>query len=203
MNKSLFDFFLALTLLVFLFPILLFIAILIRFKLGSPIFFIQKRCGHKGRTFNLIKFRTMLEIKDDTGLDLPDIERMTSFGNFLRSTSLDELPEIFNVLKLEMSFIGPRPLLVRYMPLYSKDQMRRHNVRPGITGWAQINGRNKTTWDERFKLDLWYVDNKSFWLDLKILLITLKKVILREDIYFDNSSSMPFFKGNNSNQDEK
>jgi lipopolysaccharide/colanic/teichoic acid biosynthesis glycosyltransferase len=145
----------------------------------------------------------MLEIKDDTGLDLPDIERMTSFGNFLRSTSLDELPEIFNVLKLEMSFIGPRPLLVRYMPLYSKDQMRRHNVRPGITGWAQINGRNKTTWDERFKLDLWYVDNKSFWLDLKILLITLKKVILREDIYFDNSSSMPFFKGNNSNQDEK
>lgn len=203
MNKSLFDFFLALTLLVFLFPILLFIAILIRFKLGSPIFFIQKRCGLKGRTFNLIKFRTMLEIKDDTGLDLPDIERMTSFGNFLRSTSLDELPEIFNVLKLEMSFIGPRPLLVRYMPLYSKDQMRRHNVRPGITGWAQINGRNKTTWDERFKLDLWYVDNKSFWLDLKILLITLKKVILREDIYFDNSSSMPFFKGNNSNQDEK
>lgn len=201
--KSLFDFLFALILVLILSPVLILISILVLIKLGNPIFFIQKRAGYKGKAFYLIKFRTMSEINDANGKSLSDEERITSFGNFLRSTSLDELPELLNVLKMEMSFVGPRPLLIEYIPLYSKEQMKRHNVKPGITGWAQVNGRNKITWDERFKLDLWYVENRYFWLDMKILFITLKKVISREGIYFNNSSPMPFFKGNSRNQNEK
>jgi sugar transferase EpsL len=194
---------LSLILLLFFFPILVLLYILIRAKLGSPVFFIQKRAGLKGKTFNLIKFRTMLDVKDSEGLPLPDKDRMTSFGNFLRSTSLDELPEIFNVLKMDMSFVGPRPLLVEYIPLYSKEQMCRHNTKPGITGWAQVNGRNAISWGDKFKFDIWYVNNRSFWLDVKILLITLKKVISREGVYYSKSSTMPIFTGNDTNKNEK
>jgi lipopolysaccharide/colanic/teichoic acid biosynthesis glycosyltransferase len=201
--KSVFDFMLSLILLLFFFPILVLLYIFIRAKLGSPVFFIQKRVGLKGKTFNLIKFRTMLDVKDSEGLPLSDKDRATSFGNFLRSTSLDELPEIFNVLKMDMSFVGPRPLLVEYIPLYSKEQMCRHDTKPGITGWAQVNGRNTISWEDKFKLDVWYVNNRSFWLDVKILLITLKKVISREGVDYSKSSTMPIFTGNNINKNEK
>jgi lipopolysaccharide/colanic/teichoic acid biosynthesis glycosyltransferase len=196
--KRLFDFIVALSAFVMLLPIIIIVGILIRTKLGSPILFTQDRPGLNGKVFKMMKFRTMLDGKDKHGNLLPDDERMTPFGAFLRSTSLDELPGLFNVLKGDMSLVGPRPLLVQYLPLYSNEQARRHNVRPGITGWAQVNGRNAISWDEKFKLDVWYVDNQSFWLDIKILLLTVKKVFVREGISADGHVTIEPFKGSNN-----
>ena len=198
--KSVFDFMLSLILLLFFFPILVLLYIFIRAKLGSPVFFIQKRVGLKGKTFNLIKFRTMLDVKDSEGLPLSDKDRATSFGNFLRSTSLDELPEIFNVLKMDMSFVGPRPILHEYYTnnLYDNHQKQRFNVRTGITGWAQVNGRNKLSWEEKFDLDIWYVKNKSFYLDIKIILKTIIKILDNTDVNSSNNDTMKKFKGSNN-----
>ena len=196
--KRLFDFLVALCAILTLLPVIVIVAVLIRFKLGSPILFTQDRPGLNGQIFKMMKFRTMLDGKDKHGNLLPDDERMTPFGAFLRSTSLDELPGLFNVLKGDMSLVGPRPLLVQYLPLYSNEQARRHNVRPGITGWAQVNGRNTISWDEKFKLDVWYVDNQSFWLDIKILLLTVKKVFVREGISADGHVTIEPFKGSNN-----
>jgi lipopolysaccharide/colanic/teichoic acid biosynthesis glycosyltransferase len=196
--KRLFDFIVALSAFVMLLPIIIIVGILIRTKLGSPILFTQDRPGLNGKVFKMMKFRTMLDGKDKHGNLLPDDERMTPFSAFLRSTSLDELPGLFNVLKGDMSLVGPRPLLVQYLPLYSNEQARRHNVRPGITGWAQVNGRNAISWDEKFKLDVWYVDNQSFWLDIKILLLTVKKVFVREGISADGHVTIEPFKGSNN-----
>ena len=177
-------------------PILIIIAILIRVKLGSPIFFTQDRVGKDGKIFKIVKFRTMLEAYDKFGEPLSDKERVTSFGNFLRSTSLDELPELINVLKGDMSLVGPRPLLVEYIDLYSKEQFRRHEVRPGMTGWAQVNGRNNLNWDEKFKMDVEYVDNVNLLLDIKILFLTIFKVLKRDGISKDGHLTMDKFKGN-------
>lgn len=177
-------------------PILIIIAILIRIKLGSPIFFTQDRVGKDGKVFKIIKFRTMLEARDKFGEPLSDKKRVTSFGNFLRSTSLDELPELINVLKGDMSLVGPRPLLVEYIDLYSKEQFRRHEVRPGMTGWAQVNGRNNLNWDEKFKMDAEYVDNQNLLLDIKILFLTIFKVLKRDGISKDGHVTMDKFKGN-------
>lgn len=177
-------------------PILIIIAILIRIKLGSPIFFTQDRVGKDGKVFKIVKFRTMLEAYDKFGELLSDKERVTSFGNFLRSTSLDELPELINVLKGDMSLVGPRPLLVEYIGLYSKEQFRRHEVRPGMTGWAQVNGRNNLNWDEKFKMDVEYVDNVNLLLDIKILFLTIFKVLKRDGISKDGHVTMDKFKGN-------
>lgn len=193
--KRLFDFVVALCVLLTLLPVIIVVAVLIRFKLGSPILFTQDRPGLNSKVFKMMKFRTMLDGKDKQGDLLPDNERMTQFGSFLRSTSLDELPGLFNVLKGDMSLVGPRPLLVQYLPLYSAEQARRHNVRPGITGWAQVNGRNAISWDQKFKFDVWYVDNQSFWLDFKILLLTIKKVFVREGISADGHVTMEPFRG--------
>lgn len=184
--------------LVSLAPVFVMIAILVARRLGTPIFFKQVRPGLDGKPFVLIKFRTMIDRRDAEGNLLPDKERMTKTGHFLRSASLDELPELINVLRGDMSLVGPRPLLMEYLPLYSHEQARRHEVRPGLTGWAQVNGRNAVSWDEKFKLDVWYVDNQSFWLDLKILLITAKKVLRREGISADGEATMPKFKGKKS-----
>lgn len=177
-------------------PILIIIAILIRIKLGSPIFFTQDRVGKDGKVFKIVKFRTMLEAYDKFGEPLSDKERVTSFGNFLRSTSLDELPELINVLKGDMSLVGPRPLLVEYIDLYSKEQFRRHEVRPGMTGLAQVNGRNNLNWDEKFKMDVEYVDNVNLLLDIKILFLTIFKVLKRDGISKDGHVTMDKFKGN-------
>ncbi|MBZ6006067.1 sugar transferase [Paraclostridium bifermentans] len=177
-------------------PILIIIAILIRIKLGSPIFFTQDRVGKDGKVFKIVKFRTMLEAYYKFGEPLSDKERVTSFGNFLRSTSLDELPELINVLKGDMSLVGPRPLLVEYIVLYSKEQFRRHEVRPGMTGWAQVNGRNNLNWDEKFKMDVEYVDNVNLLLDIKILFLTIFKVLKRDGISKDGHVTMDKFKGN-------
>lgn len=183
--------------LIILSPVLIITAILIKVKLGSPIFFTQDRVGKDGEIFKMIKFRTMLDAVDKWGEPLPDEERLTSFGKLLRSTSIDELPELINVLKGDMSLVGPRPLLVKYIPLYSKEQFRRHEVRPGITGWAQVNGRNSISWSAKFELDVWYVDNKSLLLDIKILLKTVLKVINRADINQNEHETMEAFNGNN------
>lgn len=196
--KRLFDFLVALFALLILLPVIVVVALLIRLKLGSPILFTQDRPGLNGKIFKMMKFRTMLDGKDKQGNLLPDDERMTKFGAFLRSTSLDELPGLFNVLKGDMSLVGPRPLLVQYLPLYSAEQARRHNVRPGITGWAQVNGRNAISWDQKFKLDVWYVDNQNFLLDIKILLLTVKKVFVREGINADGHVTIEPFKGSNN-----
>lgn len=196
--KRLFDFIVALSAFVMLLPIIVIVAILIRTKLGSPILFTQNRPGLHGKVFKMMKFRSMLDAKDKHGNLLPDNERMTKFGAFLRSTSLDELPGLFNVLKGDMSLVGPRPLLVQYLPLYNSEQAKRHNVRPGITGWAQVNGRNAIGWDEKFKLDVWYVENQSFLLDMKILLLTVKKVFIREGISADGHVTIEPFKGSNN-----
>jgi len=193
--KRFFDFLVALFTLLILLPVIMVVAVLIRLKLGSPILFTQDRPGLNGNVFKMMKFRTMLDAKDKQGNLLPDDERMTPFGAFLRSTSLDELPGLFNVLKGDMSLVGPRPLLVQYLPLYSNEQARRHNVRPGITGWAQVNGRNAISWEQKFKLDVWYVDNQSFLLDIKILLLTVKKVFVREGISADGHVTIEPFKG--------
>jgi len=194
--KRFLDLLAAVIALTILFPVLFFLGLLIAIKMGHPVIFKQTRPGLFGKSFNMIKFRTMEDAFDSTGYPLPDEERLTSFGKFLRSTSLDELPGLWCVLKGDMSLVGPRPLLVEYLPLYSDEQARRHNVRPGITGWAQVNGRNAISWDEKFELDLWYVDNQSFWLDIKILSLTVKKVFVREGISADGEVTMSKFKGN-------
>lgn len=181
-------------LLVFLLPLLV-LVLLIRYNLGSPFFFRQTRPGLHGRPFEMVKFRTMTDERDADGNLLPDAERLTKFGKFLRSTSLDELPELWNVLKGDMSLVGPRPLLMEYLPLYTKEQARRHEVRPGITGWAQVNGRNALSWEEKFALDVWYVENQSFWLDIKILWLTVKKVLVREGISATGEATMSKFTG--------
>ena len=196
--KRLFDFLVALCAILTLLPVIIVVAVLIRFKLGSPILFTQDRPGLNGKVFKMMKFRSMLDGKDKQGNLLPDDQRMTKFGLFLRSTSLDELPGLFNVLKGDMSLVGPRPLLVQYLPLYSSEQARRHNVRPGITGWAQVNGRNEISWEQKFKLDVWYVDNQSFLLDSRILLRTVKKVFGREGISADGHVTIEPFKGSNN-----
>lgn len=177
-------------------PVFAVVAYQVRRKLGSPVLFRQVRPGKDGKPFEMIKFRTMRDAIDTAGNLLPDAERMTSFGSFLRSSSLDELPELWNVLKGDMSLVGPRPLLMEYLPLYSQEQYRRHEVRPGVTGWAQINGRNTLSWGDKFKLDIWYVDNHSMWLDLKILFLTVRKVIVKDGISADQHATMPVFKGN-------
>lgn len=177
-------------------PILLVVALLIRINLGSPVFFTQTRLGKDGKEFKMIKFRTMKDSLDKFGQLLPDEQRLTKFGKILRSTSLDELPELINVLKGDMTLVGPRPLLVEYKELYSERQFRRHEVSPGITGWAQINGRNAISWNERFELDVWYVDNISFLLDMKILVMTILKVIKRDGINEQGQASMSKFTGN-------
>ena len=194
--KRIFDLIVSLCTLLTLLPVLLIVAILVKVKLGSPILFIQVRPGLHGDLFDMMKFRTMLDLMDKRGNPLPDAQRMTSFGSFLRSASLDELPGLFNVLKGDMSLVGPRPLLVQYLPLYSDEQNRRHNVRPGITGWAQVNGRNTISWEQKFLFDAWYVDNQSFWLDMKILLLTVKKVFIREGVAAEGHVTTPFFEGN-------
>jgi len=194
--KRLFDFLISFVALLFLMPIFLLIALLVRVKIGSPIFFIQLRPGLHGNAFSVIKFRTMNNSFSATGELLSDAERLTRFGRFLRTTSLDELPELWNVIKGDMSLVGPRPLLMEYLSLYSSEQFRRHNLRPGITGWAQVNGRNAISWQERFKYDVWYVENQSFWLDMKIIWMTIKKVLACEGISADGEATMPKFTGN-------
>lgn len=181
--------------LLFFAPLIAVVAWLIRRQLGSPVLFRQTRPGLHGNPFQLIKFRTMRNAIGPDGRPLPDSERMTPLGSFLRSASLDELPELWNVLQGDMSLVGPRPLLMEYLPLYSPEQARRHEVRPGITGWAQVNGRNALSWEEKFRLDVWYVDNQSFFLDFKILLLTVKKIIVREGISANGDATMPKFIG--------
>ncbi len=194
--KRLFDVCVALGLLVALALPLLLLAWAVRRNLGSPVLFRQLRPGLQGRPFMMVKFRTMTDARDAGGALLPDAQRLTKFGRFLRASSLDELPELWNVLRGEMSLVGPRPLLMEYLPLYSPEQARRHEVRPGITGWAQINGRNAVSWDQRFLLDVWYVDHRSLWLDLKILWLTGRKVLVREGISAQGDATMPRFTGN-------
>ena len=193
--KRLIDVLTSTLLLILLSLLLLALALLVRVKLGRPVFFSQERPGLHGKLFKLYKFRSMREAFDETGKSLPDEERLTPFGRFLRSSSLDELPELFNVLKGEMSLVGPRPLLVAYLARYTPEQARRHEVRPGITGWAQVNGRNALTWEEKFKLDVWYVDHQSLWLDIKILFLTLWKALKREGISAPGSATAPEFMG--------
>lgn len=193
--KRIFDIFIASVLLFLLLIPLLVLAAMIRMRLGSPILFAQVRPGLSGAPFTLLKFRTMTDAVDASGNLLRDEDRLTPFGQLLRRTSLDELPELWNVLKGDMSLVGPRPLLMEYLPLYSQEQNRRHEVRPGITGWAQVNGRNLLNWDERFKFDVWYVDQHSFLLDIKILLLTIQKVIKREGISANGEATMSKFKG--------
>lgn len=195
MAKRLFDFFGAAIGVVVFSPLLLFLFFLIRRKLGTPVFFTQTRPGLRGSPFRMIKFRTMTDARDKTGNLLPDVERLTPFGRFLRSASLDELPELFNILKGDMSLVGPRPLLMEYLPLYNVRQAKRHDVRPGLTGWAQINGRNALSWEEKFELDVWYVENWSFWLDLKIVFLTIRKVLIREGISAVGEATMSKFTG--------
>ena len=168
---------------------------MVRRKLGSPVFFTQMRPGLQGKPFLMVKFRTMTDARGPDGALLPDADRLTPFGRFLRASSLDELPELWNVLKGDMSLVGPRPLLMEYLPLYSPEQARRHEVRPGVTGWAQINGRNALSWEDKFRLDVWYVDNHSFWLDLKILALTVKKVFVREGISAAGEATAARFTG--------
>nr|WP_295597932.1 sugar transferase [uncultured Terrisporobacter sp.] len=194
--KRLIDIICSLIGLILFFPILLVVALLVRINLGSPVFFTQTRLGKDGKEFKMIKFRTMKDSLDKFGQLLPDEQRLTKFGKILRSTSLDELPELINVLKGDMTLVGPRPLLVEYKELYSERQFRRHEVYPGITGWAQINGRNAISWNERFELDVWYVDNISFLLDMKILVMTILKVIKRDGINEQGQASMSKFTGN-------
>lgn len=195
--KRLFDVVLSFSALVLFFPIYISLILLILITMGKPVFFKQIRPGLLGNPFTIIKFRTMTSAYSNDGSVLTDAERMTNFGRFLRSTSLDELPELWNVLKGDMSLVGPRPLLMEYLPLYSVEQKRRHLVRPGLTGWAQVNGRNAISWNDKFKLDIWYLDNKSFWLDIKILFLTVKRVWQRQGISADKNETMPKFTGNN------
>ena len=195
MFKSIFDKTLALFLIILFSPIYIVVSLLIFFKMGSPILFRQKRPGYKEKIFGIYKFRTMTNEKDANGNLLPDDKRLVGIGKFIRSTSLDELPQLFNVLKGEMSFVGTRPLLIEYLHLYNQKQKRRHDVKPGITGWAQVNGRNAISWEQKFDYDVWYVDNQSFWLDIKILWLTFLKVVKRSDISSSTSSTMEKFTG--------
>ena len=196
--KRLFDLVGAAGLLIALGLPMLFLALLIGWRLGRPVLFRQMRPGRYGRPFTMVKFRTMTDERDSAGILLPDAQRLTPFGRFLRSSSLDELPELWNVLRGDMSLVGPRPLLMEYLPLYTPEQARRHEVRPGITGWAQVNGRNALSWEERFKLDVWYVDHRSLWLDLHILWLTLRKVLARDGISAHGDATMPKFTGSKS-----
>ena len=195
--KRMFDILISSVLLFFLWPILVIIYILVKINLGGPVFFLQERIGKDNKTFKIIKFRTMKDAKDKDGNDLPDFERVTKLGSFLRTASLDELPELINVIKGEMSLVGPRPLLTQYLSVYNEEQIRRHEVLPGVTGWAQINGRNSLTWNEKFNLDIWYVDNRSFLLDLKILFLTAYKVLKRDGINQGEGVTMEYFNGSN------
>lgn len=193
--KRLIDLLISCTAFFLLLPVIVVVGFLIKVKLGSPVIFKQMRPGLNEKPFYLYKFRTMTEQRDSSGNLLPDHIRLTSFGEFLRKFSLDELPQLLNVIKGDLSLVGPRPLLMEYLPLYTKEQAKRHHVRPGITGWAQVNGRNAITWEEKFKLDVWYVENQSLLLDVKILLLTLKKVIKTEGIKHEKHATMPIFKG--------
>lgn len=201
--KRLFDILLSVLLLVVLSPVMLAVALLVRLLIGSPVFFRQERPGLHGRPFTLTKFRTMTDAKGADGRTLSDAERLTPFGKFLRASSLDELPELWNVAVGDMSLVGPRPLLMQYLPLYSAEQSRRHDVRPGITGWAQINGRNALTWPEKFAMDVWYVDNRSMWLDLKILFLTVRQVLVRDGISAEGEATMPPFLGDEPSKPAK
>lgn len=195
MMKRLFDFTISFIMIICLSSILLLTWFLVYLKLGSPAIFKQPRPGLNGKVFHVYKFRTMTDERDEKGELLPDAVRLTSFGKLLRKLSLDELPQLWNVLKGDMSFVGPRPLLVEYLPLYNERQARRHDVRPGITGWAQVNGRNAISWEQKFEYDVWYVENHSFWLDIKILLLTVKKVFVSEGISQDGQATMTKFEG--------
>ena len=193
--KCLSDFLVALSALLLLFPLLVVVALMVRWRLGYPVFFRQQRPGYRGKPFWLLKFRTMSNARDSSGALLPDAQRLTPFGRWLRASSIDELPELINILRGEMSFIGPRPLLMQYLPLYSTQQARRHDVKPGFSGWAQINGRNAISWEEKFRLDVWYVDHQCFWLDFRIFLLTVFKVIRREGISAAGEATMHPFTG--------
>lgn len=194
--KRFFDVICSLLGLLLLWPVLVLVYVLVRWKLGGPAFFTQQRPGLAGQPFMMVKFRTMLDASDAQGNPLPDNQRLTRFGKVLRATSLDELPELWNVLKGDMSLVGPRPLLMEYLPLYSPEQARRHEVRPGITGWAQVNGRNALSWKDKFALDVWYVDNQSLCLDLRILWLTVRKVLVREGISAEGEATVSRFTGN-------
>lgn len=196
MIKSFFDRTLALLLILLFLPVYLILSLLILINMGQPVLFRQLRPGYKEKIFGIYKFRTMTNERDERGELLSDEKRVIGLGKFIRSTSLDELPQLFNVLKGEMSFVGPRPLLIEYLPLYNNEQKRRHNVLPGITGWAQVNGRNAISWEQKFKYDVWYVDHQSFLLDMQILWMTFLKVLHRSDINSKNSATMEKFKGN-------
>ncbi|HMG46772.1 MAG TPA: sugar transferase [Allosphingosinicella sp.] len=193
--KRTFDVLVSAGMLMLLTPLILFVALLTRLFIGSPALFRQQRPGLRGRPFDIVKFRTMTDARDAEGALLPDADRLPAFGRFLRSTSLDELPELWNVLKGDMSLVGPRPLLMSYLPLYSKEEMRRHDVRPGLTGWAQVKGRNDLSWPRKFELDLWYVDHRTFTLDVRILLMTVWKVVRREGISQEGEATMAPFSG--------
>lgn len=195
MLKKIVDFVLSLTVCLLLLPAFALLALLIYVVIGRPVIFKQLRPGQYGNPFYIYKFRTMTEERNIQGELLSDKERMTALGKLLRSTSLDEFPSLFNVLKGEMSLVGPRPLLMEYLPLYNIEQSKRHDVKPGITGWAQVNGRNAISWEEKFNLDVWYVENQSFWLDLKIILMTIKKVFQRSGISAEKNATMPKFTG--------
>ena len=196
MHKRYFDIIGSFFGMVILLPVYLVLSSVVKLKHGSPILFKQTRPGKEGKPFIFYKFRTMTNETDENGNLLPDQDRLTTFGNFLRKTSLDELPSLFNVLIGDMSLVGPRPLLMQYLPLYNEFQQRRHEVKPGITGWAQVNGRNALSWPKKFELDVWYVDNQSFWLDLKILFLTIYKVFKREGISAEGEATVEYFKGN-------
>lgn len=196
--KRMIDCCLAMVAIVVLSPVMAAVAVLLAVAdKGAGVVFTQTRPGKNGRLFKVMKFKTMTDERDENGNLLPDAQRLTKTGKFIRSTSLDELPQLFNVLKGDMALIGPRPLLPQYLPLYSKEQARRHDVRPGITGWAQVHGRNAISWKKKFELDVWYVDHCSFWLDLKIILLTVKKVVVREGITKEGQATTEFFNGNN------
>lgn len=196
--KRMIDCCLAMVAIVLLSPVMAAVAVLLAVaNKGAGVVFTQTRPGKNGRLFKVMKFKTMTDERDENGNLLPDAQRLTKTGKFIRSTSLDELPQLFNVLKGDMALIGPRPLLPQYLPLYSKEQARRHDVRPGITGWAQVHGRNAISWKKKFELDVWYVDHCSFWLDLKIILLTVKKVVVREDITQEGQATAEYFNGNN------
>lgn len=201
--KRFIDIVLSLLALVILSPLLFVLAVLVRIKLGSPVIFRQLRPGYKGRIFGLMKFRTMTDEKDDEGELLPDEVRLTEFGKKLRATSLDELPEFINILKGDMSFVGPRPLLVQYLPLYNEEQAHRHDVLPGLTGWAQVNGRNAISWEKKFEYDVWYTRHISFLLDLKIVMMTVGSVLKRTGISSETSATMEFFTGTPESDGEK
>lgn len=198
--KRLFDIIASASGLIFLSPVFLILIYLIRKNLGEPVFFTQERPGKDGKPFKMIKFRSMRDAVDQDGNPLPDSERLTPFGKKLRAASLDELPELWNVLKGDMSLVGPRPLLMSYLPLYNDFQFRRHEMRPGVTGWAQVNGRNAISWDEKFAYDIWYIDHFSLWFDMKILFLTIKKVFIKEGISAEGEATMPYFTGNDSNE---